>query len=135
MSDFVVWARVRRQIEAMLVGEKWGRCSKGKFLEGSKRDSREGRFGRERAAKRTHEVTILADSSLFEAANYMILSLLLQEKRSWQFRLLSILHYLATSIFIKVARFLSTATCPKKAKLTLSEWIEILGKAVSFGQF
>lgn len=65
----------------------------------------------------------------------MILPLLPREKRSWQFRLLSILHYLATSIFIEVTRFSSTATCPKKAKLTLSEWIEISGKAVSFGQF
>lgn len=78
----------------------WGRRSKGKFLEGSKRDSRE--VGRERAAKRTHEVTILVDSSLFETANYVILSLLLQKKTSWQFRLLSILHYLAILIFIKV---------------------------------
>jgi len=30
-SDFVVWARVRRQIEVMLVKGNMGRCSKGKL--------------------------------------------------------------------------------------------------------
>jgi len=31
MSDFVVWARVRRQIEVMLIEGNMGRCSKGKL--------------------------------------------------------------------------------------------------------
>lgn len=97
----------------------WERRSKGKFLEGNRKDSRE--VGRERAAKRTYEIAILADSSLFtEAANYPQFFLLLQERRSRQFRLLSILHYAATSIFVNVALF--CPLCPKKAKLTLSEW-------------
>lgn len=61
-----------------------GTTLEGEFLEGSKRDSR--KIGRERAAKRTHGITILADSSLFtEVANYTVLPLLLEEKNLGSF--------------------------------------------------
>ncbi|EZA62921.1 hypothetical protein X777_04630 [Ooceraea biroi] len=41
MSGFVVWARVRRQIEVVLVEGNVGRRSKRKLLEGYKRVERD----------------------------------------------------------------------------------------------
>lgn len=70
MSGFVVWARVRRQIEAMLVKGNMGRRSKRMLLRRKyRRDSRE--IGREQTEQNGHETAILTDDSRFtEAVNY-----------------------------------------------------------------